>query len=353
MMRSRIAGWQVSFVSLGAIWGCSFWWIKLGLLVASPVDVAFARLLFGAVTLLLIAASTRTALPSRARTWSHLFVLAALLNSAPFILFSYAETRISAVLAGLLNSCTPLATLIVALVVMRSESFRPVIMAGLGTGLLGVLVVLGVWSGFGASQVLGIGACLGAVISYGFGFTFARRYLSRLPDSPVSLATGQVVCGALQVFPLSLAFGHVHAHGQTSPILALAALGILGTGVAYILNFHVVRHAPQPWPVASPTSPPPLPSLSVSCFWASPLVGMSRSVPCSFWLVSRSRKAAFSVYDPVRALSPGRPERVESMGIHEDSDWRDTLERVRTPGQCPRSLGCDSTFPRHHPQGSS
>lgn len=244
MIRRRIAGWQVSFVLLGAIWGCSFWWIKLGLLVASPVDVAFARLLFGAVTLLLIAASTRTALPSRARTWGHLFVLAVLLNSAPFILFSYGETRISAVLAGLLNSCTPLATLIVALFVLRKEPLRPFVMAGIGTGLLGVLVVIGVWSGFGVSQVLGIGACLGAVISYGFGFTFARRHLSRLPNSPVALAAGQVVCGTLQVLPLSLAFGHVHTHGQLSPLLALAALGILGTGVAYILNFHVVRHAP-------------------------------------------------------------------------------------------------------------
>src|ERR1700687_1421800 len=99
----RVVGWQVWFVLLGAIWGCSFWWIKLGLRAMSPVDVAFARLAVGATTLLIIAAFTRTSLPRKLKTWGHLFVLSALLNSVPFTLFSYGETHISAVLAGLIN----------------------------------------------------------------------------------------------------------------------------------------------------------------------------------------------------------------------------------------------------------
>jgi drug/metabolite transporter (DMT)-like permease len=234
----------VSFVLLGAIWGCSFWWIKLGLRAMSPVDVAFARLLLGAATLLVIAGITRTPLPRKWESWRHLFILAVLLNSAPFILFSYGETHISAVLAGLLNACTPLTTMIVALFVLRQESFRPMIVAGLGIGLLGVLVVIGVWNGFGTSQLWGISACLGAVICYGFGFTYARSHLSSLPDKPVALAAGQVLCGTLQLLPFSFAFGHVHAHRPLSSLLALGALGILGTGVAYILNFDIVRHAP-------------------------------------------------------------------------------------------------------------
>jgi drug/metabolite transporter (DMT)-like permease len=240
----RVVAWQVWFVLLGAIWGCSFWWIKLGLRAMSPVDVAFARLAAGAATLLVIAGITRTPLPRKWETWGHLFVLSALLNSAPFTLFSYGETHISAVLAGLINACTPLTTLIVALFILRQESFRPVIIEGLGIGLLGVMVVIGVWNGFGTGQLLGIGACLGAVICYGFGFSYARGHLSSLPDKPVALAAGQVLCGTLQLLPFSLSFGHVHAHRSLSSLLALGALGILGTGIAYILNFDIVRHAP-------------------------------------------------------------------------------------------------------------
>jgi drug/metabolite transporter (DMT)-like permease len=234
----------VWFVVLGAIWGCSFWWIKLGLRAMSPVDVAFARLVAGSGTLLVIAALTHTRLPRTLRTWGHLFVLSLLLNSVPFTLFSYGETHISAVLAGLINAFTPLATVIVALFVLRQEQPNSKILGGLAIGLAGVVVVIGAWNGFGRGQLLGIGACLVAVVCYGFGFSYARRHLSQLPDKPVALATGQVLCGTVQLLPFAFAFGHVAAHRQVSSLLALAALGILGTGVAYILNFHIVRHAP-------------------------------------------------------------------------------------------------------------
>lgn len=236
--------WPVWFVLLGAIWGCSFWWIKLGLRAMSPIDVAFTRLLAGAFTLLAITAATRGALPRRRATWAHLFVVAVLLNSAPFTLFCYGETHVSAVLAGLINAFTPLATLIVVLFVLRQEALSAEIVEGLVIGLVGVVVLIGVWNGFGASQWLGVGACLGAVICYGFGFSYARRRLSALPDSPVALATGQVLCGVAQLLPFALAFGRVNSHRPGSSLLALAALGVLGTGVAYIMNFHLVRHAP-------------------------------------------------------------------------------------------------------------
>jgi len=242
--RRPVIAWQVWFVLLGAIWGCSFWWIKLGLRAMSPVDVAFARLLAGALTLLIISAATHNALPRRVRTWAHLFVVAVLLNSAPFTLFSYGETHVSAVLAGLINAFTPLATLIVVLFILRQEQVSTAITGGLAIGLAGVVVLIGVWNGFGASQWLGIGACLGAVICYGFGFSYARGHLGSLPESPVALATGQVILGTLQMAPFALAFGHVSSHRPWSSLLALAALGVLGTGVAYIMNFHLVKNAP-------------------------------------------------------------------------------------------------------------
>lgn len=242
--KPRVIGWQVWFVLLGAIWGCSFWWIKLGLRAMSPVDVAFVRLVAGAATLLALTAATRTPLARKISTWGHLFVLAALLNSVPFTLFSYGETHVSAVLAGLINACTPLSTLIVAVFIVRQEPVRPAIIAGLVVGLVGVLVVIGVWQGFGAGQRLGALACLGAVVCYGFGFTYARRHLGGLPDKPIALATGQIVCGTLQMAPFAIAFGHTHATRPLSSLLALGALGVLGTGFAYVLNFDVVRHAP-------------------------------------------------------------------------------------------------------------
>ncbi len=236
--------WRVWFVALGAIWGCSFWWIKLALRAMTPIDVAFARVLAGALTLLVLAALTRSPLPRRRATWGHLFVVAVLLNSAPFTLFSYGETHVSAVLAGLINAFTPLATLIVVLFVVRQEAPSAQILRGLALGLVGVVVLIGVWRGFGVSEWRGVGACLGAVVCYGFGFSYARQHLSSLPDSPVALASGQVTMATLQLLPFALVLGHVHPSRPWSSLVALGALGVLGTGVAYIMNFHLVRHAP-------------------------------------------------------------------------------------------------------------
>ena len=206
--------WPASFLLLGAIWGCSFWWIKLGLRAVSPVDVAFLRLFAGASALLIIAVVTGTKLPRRIATWRHLFVFSFLINSAPFTLFAYQQRASRNIFIGLI------------------------------IGFVGVLVVIGVWRGFGHGQLLGIGACVAAVLCYGVGFPYARRHLSERDESPVSLATGQVLCGTLQLLPFALLFGHVHQHPRASSIFGLLALGVLGTGIAYILNFHVVNNAP-------------------------------------------------------------------------------------------------------------
>jgi len=153
-------------------------------------------------------------------------------------------THISAVLAGLINVATPISTVVIAVFLLRQERLVPRVIGGQVIGLLGVMVVIGVWNGCGASQLLGIGAYFFAVICHGFGFSYARGHLSALPHSPVALATGQVMCETIQLLSFSLAFGHLHADRPTSSPVALGALDVLGTGVAYISNFHVVRRAP-------------------------------------------------------------------------------------------------------------
>src|SRR3954452_10338879 len=94
------APWQLSFVALGAIWGCSFLFIKLGLQSLTPVEVAFARLAIGAAVLLLITRATGTPSPRRS-PWRHLAVVALLFCSIPFTLFAWGETQVSSILAGI------------------------------------------------------------------------------------------------------------------------------------------------------------------------------------------------------------------------------------------------------------
>ncbi len=240
--------WQVSFALLAAIWGCSFWWIKLGLAYLSPVEVAFTRLLLGATVLLVLCAATGTRLPRRVATWRHLAVVALLLNSVPFTLFAYGETHVTSVLAGIINAMTPLATLGVVLVAFPEEHPTRARLLGLTTGFLGVLVVLGVWQGLNHGEVLGVLACFGAVCCYGVAFPYTRRHLSGVADGPLAKATGQVVAGTLFLVPVLVVSEMVRQPMHRGPlnvgtIVGMSALGVLGSGLAYVLNFRVVDAA--------------------------------------------------------------------------------------------------------------
>jgi drug/metabolite transporter (DMT)-like permease len=240
--------WQVSFVLLATTWGCSFWWIKLGLRYLSPVELAFTRIALGALVLLVTCAITKTHLPRRRETWRHLAVVAVLLNSVPFALFAYGETHVSSILAGLINAMTPLATVAVLLIAYPEEKPTRERIVGLVLGFLGVLVVLGVWEGLRTGQLLGTIACVGAICCYGVAFPYARRHLSNDPEATLAKATGQVMLGAAFLIPALIISEIVAApqhrgHLGLATVLGMLALGFLSTGFAYILNFQVIDAA--------------------------------------------------------------------------------------------------------------
>jgi drug/metabolite transporter (DMT)-like permease len=249
MIRSfRSLPWQVSFLALGAIWGCSFLFIKLGLQSFTPVEVAFGRLAIGAPTLLAVARLTGTPLPRRRATWRHLAVAALLFCSIPFTLFAWGETQVSSILAGIINACTPLATLAVTLAAFPEERPTRARIAGLAIGFAGALVVIGAWDGMAGGELAGALACVGAICCYGIAFPYTRRHLIGAGEGPIGIATGQVVLGALFLLPVVVAQAALGGGAVTMPISGgtiggMLALGALGSGVAYVLNTRIVMIA--------------------------------------------------------------------------------------------------------------
>lgn len=205
----------------------------------SPIQVAFGRVALGALALSLICVITRTSLPHNKQTWKHLFVLALLLNTIPFALFAYGETHISSVLAGIINAVTPLFAFIAFFVVFPQEHASLDRAGGLLVGFVGVVVVLGIWNGLGSGEWKGVGACFLAVVCYGISFPYMRRHLMGTPDSPLAISTGQVTLGTLQLLPLVAFQGGLHGDVTRSAVLAMIMLGAFGSGIAYVLNFHV------------------------------------------------------------------------------------------------------------------
>ena len=233
--------WLAMYLTAGLIWGGSFLFIEYALTALPPIGVAFWRTAFGALAMLIAILLYGSKLPKGIDTWTKLTIAGMLMSSIPFTLFAYAQTYVSSALASILNAVTPIATVIVMLIAFRSEKLKAHVIVGLVVGLVGVLIVLGVWQGFGENEPLAIVALLVAVTCYGIGTPYVRNYVA-----PLGLATevsvfGQVGTAAFTLLPFYLFSGALlTAVPSIQAVLSVIAIGALGSGVAYLLFYRVL-----------------------------------------------------------------------------------------------------------------
>ncbi|WP_372472251.1 DMT family transporter [Jidongwangia harbinensis] len=238
--------WLPSYLLLAAIWGTSFLFIKVGVREVHPLWLTFGRVAAGVLTLLLVLAVTRDRLPRDLRLWGHLSVVACTGVVLPFTLFGFGEQRVSSVLAGIWNAATPLAALPVAVLAFRTERMTSRRAAGLGIGFAGVLVVLGVWQGVGGAQLTGQLMCFGAAMCYAFAIPYQKKFITGRAGSGVSMAAAQLLAALVQLAvaaPLLAGAPPDPAALSGDVLFSVLALGALGTGVAFVLNFQVIRVA--------------------------------------------------------------------------------------------------------------
>jgi drug/metabolite transporter (DMT)-like permease len=236
--------WRAQFVLLAAIWGSSFLFIKvLGEHWPAPW-VAFGRVALGAITLTAVTLIRRERLHIRdRRVWRHLIVVALLYNVIPFTLFAYGEQHTSSIVAGLWNATTPLWVLIAVLLVFDEERLSRGRAAGMLVGFVGVALVLGPWRSLGHGELIGNLACAGAGLSYGISWPYTRRYLAGRPESALALSYGQLLCATAILAVIAPFAGAPTTHIGLKGVGSLLALGTLGTGVAYLLNYSIIRAA--------------------------------------------------------------------------------------------------------------
>jgi len=226
---------------LSAVWGASFILIRLSGDDLPPVWVAFGRLLFGSMLLWIVLAAGRHKMPPL-RTLAPLFVVALLNNALPFCLFAWGERTVPSSIAGILNATTPIWALLIGLATGGARATR-LTAAGVVLGFLGVLgVVYGHSSGIAAASgsggfLLGALAISIATLSYGAGAVSAKRWLQGV--QPVVIATLQLSLAGLALLPIALIGPHPTALHFKS-VAAIIVLGVLGTGLAYLIFFRLL-----------------------------------------------------------------------------------------------------------------
>ena len=235
--------WLPAYLALGFVWGCSFIFIKMGLEFLTPFGVAFVRCALGALTLLAIAKMRGYSLPKDPMVRFHLWVVAILLNVIPGIFYAWAETVVTSVLAGIINAVTPLMTLLAIMAVNRQEKPKSFQIFGLIIGFLGVLTVLGAWNGLGENPAWAILVLMSAVTCYGISFPYTRRFVMPYGLKSESIVSMQLLMAAITLLPFYLFDGIEKDEYRLGPILAMIALGVFGSGIAYLWNFKVMELA--------------------------------------------------------------------------------------------------------------
>jgi drug/metabolite transporter (DMT)-like permease len=235
-----LGGWHLRFGVLALIWGFSFLLIKVGTEGYAPFQVTLGRLVFGTAVVAAVLVVKRERLPRGARTWAHLAVAGLLLNALPFSLFAYAELTIPSTLAGICNATSPLWGMALSLVALSEDRPTRRRVAGLGIGFFGVLTVLGAWQGFSGLDFGGTAMALLASLSYPIGWIYVRRTLAGHGHSNLSLSGGQLLIATVELAVVTPLFTSLPTHFPVVPLLAIVALGALGTGLAFLIQYGLV-----------------------------------------------------------------------------------------------------------------
>ena len=243
-MNSSTAGpWRVDFLLLAAIWGSSFLFTRIAAVAFGPLPTAALRVLIASLVLLPLLV-WRGQGPVLMRHLKPALAVGVINSGLPFVLYAFAVLHISTGLSAILNATVPLFG---ALVAWAWLGDRPGWSRGLGLalGFAGVLLLAGGEAGFKSGSgnllpILAVLACLLATTCYAVAASFARKHLGQLP--PLVTATGSQM-GAT----LALALPALWAWPTVMPDLqawaALLALGVVCTGVAYVLYFRLIERA--------------------------------------------------------------------------------------------------------------
>jgi drug/metabolite transporter (DMT)-like permease len=197
-------------------------------------------MLAGAAVMLVVLAVGGHRLPRELAPWAHLTVMAMVANIAPYFFFGWGIERVASGLAGVLNATTPLFTLAFALTT-RSERLSAVRVAGLLLGFVGVVLLAAPWrtTALGGS-LPGVGACLLGSACYAASYIYARRFLIGRGFSALALSTGQMAAGALLLVLATPVVVRGPITLTPTVISSVLVLGVLGTGVAYVLNYRLI-----------------------------------------------------------------------------------------------------------------
>ena len=225
----------LQLMTLAAIWGSSFMFMRIAVPELGPIWMLVLRLFSAALFLFLVTRFVKEALQARDR-WKHYLFLGIFNTALPFLAFAWAATRLPASMLAILNSTAPFWGLVVGYLWRRKPvSLRAFI--GLLFGVAGVASLVGL-GGESVSdrELVAVIVAMTAAVCYAIASSYAE-FADRIP--PLANAHGSLWMAALLIVPF-IPFSPMPDAWPTGPVLAALALGVVCSGVAYLLYYHLI-----------------------------------------------------------------------------------------------------------------
>lgn len=233
----------LAFAVLGTIWGSNFIYMKLALELISPLQIVFFRVFFGFLPVLAYALIKRELKLEHYRYAHHFVVMALLVAIINYYGFAQGTSLLLSGVAGAVSGAIPLFAFILAVLFIPEERASLLKVIGVGLGFGGV-VLIGMPSGeqLADSNLTGVMYMVMGSLSVGSSFIYARKYIVPLKLSTTALTTYQLGA-ALFILALITDYSGINAIWSDSHAVfgMIINLGILGTGLAYIIYYYIVR----------------------------------------------------------------------------------------------------------------
>lgn len=232
----------IPWFSLAVIWGSTFIFMKWATAYISPLQVTFVRVVCGLVPVMLYAAIRGHLRLAHLQHWPYFLVMAFI--AGPFYFYGFAKgtSLLPSGIAGAVSATIPLASMLAALLFLPEERLTHSRFVGLLVGFAGVIIIARpLEAGLLGTSVAGVAWMVLGSLSLGASFVYARKYLQPLGIPPAALTTYQMGIAALALLLVTDLGTISNIAGEFRALLGLVVgLGIIGTGVAYILYYFIV-----------------------------------------------------------------------------------------------------------------
>ena len=245
-MTSAKKPWLLDYLTLGALWGSSFLFMRFATLEFGPLPTAAARV--GIATLFLLPiVMLRRLLPELRQHWRKIFFLGLFNSAIPFACFSFSLLAITTGLSGILNATTPMFGALIAWVWLKDKPAMLRIV-GIAIGFGGIALLAWDKASFtldpanpsGVAPGWAVLACLLACLCYGYAASFTKKYTAGI--SPLVIAGGSQMGATLGLCIPAALMWPAQLPGAAA-WASLLVLGVACTGVAYILFFRLIASA--------------------------------------------------------------------------------------------------------------